>query len=101
MLAELNALVQGHAPQLLAQPGCGTVTAAIIIALSRIKTDPETRAYFARKQAERKTKLEALRCLKRHLARRIWRLLYTTQPPAAPLRVTRSPKQANTDIHLT
>jgi transposase len=119
----------------LAQPGCGTVTAAIIIgrtagakrfpsdahfarhcgtapipassgntqrhrlhrggdrqlnraihiiALSRIKTDPATRAYFDRKQAEGKTKLEALRCLKRHLARRIWRLLYTTEIPAAP-----------------
>ncbi len=41
-----------------------------IIALSRAKTDPETRAYLARKHAEGKTKLEAIRCLKRHLARR-------------------------------
>ena len=54
-----------------------------IIALSRAKTDPETRAYLARKQAEGKTKLEAIRCLKRHLARRIWRLLYTAESPAA------------------
>jgi transposase len=53
-----------------------------IIALSRAKTDPVTRVYLDHKQAEGKTKLEAIRCLKRHLARRIWHLLYTTQTPA-------------------
>ena len=135
LLAELTSLIDAHAPQLLAQPGCGTVTAAIIIghtagaqrfptdghfarhagtapipassgntqrhrlhrggdrqlnraihiiALSRARTDPETRAYLARKHAEGKTKLEAIRCLKRHLARRIWHLLYTAETPAAP-----------------
>ena len=31
LFAELTALIQTHAPQLLDQPGCGTVTAAIII----------------------------------------------------------------------
>ena len=50
-----------------------------IIALSRARTDPDTRLYLARKHAEGKTKREAIRCLKRHLARRIWRLLYTTE----------------------
>jgi transposase len=55
-----------------------------IIALSRAKDDPQTRAYLARKQAEGKTKLEAIRCLKRHLARRVWRLLYTAETPATP-----------------
>ena len=55
-----------------------------IIALARIRHDPQTRAYFERKQAEGKTKLEALRCLKRHIARRIWRLLYTAETAAAP-----------------
>jgi transposase len=55
-----------------------------IIALSRAKTDPETRVYLDRKVAEGKTKLEAIRCLKRHLARRIWRLLYTAQSAAPP-----------------
>ncbi|HEX3801228.1 MAG TPA: hypothetical protein VHV75_00150, partial [Solirubrobacteraceae bacterium] len=38
--------------------------------------DPNTRAYMDKKIAEGKSKLEAIRCLKRHLARRIWRLLY-------------------------
>jgi transposase len=51
-----------------------------IIALSRARTDPATQSYLKRKHAEGKSKLEAIRCLKRHLARRIWRLLYTTAP---------------------
>jgi transposase len=71
-----------------------------IIALSRANTDPETRAYLARKHAEGKTKLEAIRCLKRHLARRIWRLLYTIETPAPSVLINRS-KTANTELHLT
>src|SRR4051794_23595246 len=57
------------------------------LAVSKARLDPDTAAYLARKQAEGKTRREALRCLKRHLARRIWRLL---QPPAdiAPSRPT-------------
>jgi len=55
-----------------------------IIALLRARTDPETRAYLDRKHTEGKTKLEAIRCLKRHLARRIWRLLHTAEISAAP-----------------
>lgn len=133
LLAELTALVQAHAPQLLEQPSVGTVTAAVIIgrtagakrfrseacfarhagtapipassgktirhrlhrggdrqlnraihiiALGRAKLDPTTRAYLARKQAEGKTKLEAIRCLKRHVARQIWHLLDDTRPPS-------------------
>jgi transposase len=135
LLAELKTLIEAHSPQLLAERGCGPVTAAIIIghtagakrfpsdacfarhtgtapipassgntkrhrlhrggdrqlnhalhiiALSRARTDPATRAYLDRRHAEGKTKKEALRCLKRHLARRIWRLLYMTQLPASP-----------------
>jgi transposase len=53
-----------------------------IIALSRARTDPATRAYLDRRHREGKTKKEAIRCLKRHLARRIWRLLYATETPA-------------------
>jgi transposase len=49
------------------------------IALTRARCHPETRDYIARKRAEGKTGMEAMRCLKRHLARRIWHLL---QPPA-------------------
>jgi transposase len=141
LLAEVKALIEAHCPQLLAEHGCGPVTAAIIIghtagakrfptdacfarhagtapipassgntqrhrlhrggdrqlnralhiiALSRARTDPATRAYLDRRHSEGKTKREAIRCLKRHLARRIWRLLYATMPipPAPPPRPT-------------
>jgi transposase len=55
-----------------------------IIALGRVAWDPDTRAYIQRKQAEGKTKLEAIRCLKRHIARQIWHLLDNTQPHPQP-----------------
>ena len=48
------------------------------IAVTRARCHPETRYYIDRKRSEGKTTREAIRCLKRHLARRIWRLL---QPP--------------------
>src|SRR5688500_1878680 len=48
------------------------------VAVTRLRCDPETRDYIARKTAEGKTHREAIRCLKRHLARHVWRLL---QPP--------------------
>ena len=53
-------------------------TAIHRIALTRARCHPETQDYLARKRAEGKTGLEAMRCLKRHLTRRIWHLL---QPP--------------------
>jgi transposase len=52
------------------------------IAITRARWDPVTREYLARKEADGKTKKGALRALKRHLARRIWRLL--SEPPLGP-----------------
>ena len=123
---ELAVLVTDYAPQLLAERGCGTLTAAKLIGqiagIQRFATDaklartaaaapipassgrtdrhrldrggdrqlncalhrlavnkgkwcPQSAAYLARKQAEGKSRMEALRCLKRILARRIFRLL--------------------------
>src|ERR687892_764017 len=123
---ELLALVKAHRPQLLAETGCGALTAALligrtagaerfasdasfarqtgtapipcssgqrqqhrldrgggrrlnspphIIAITRARHDPATQAYLARKEAEGKGKKGALRCLKRHLARRFHHLL--------------------------
>jgi transposase len=46
-----------------------------VIAITRGRLDPGTRAYLQRKEAEGKTRIEAMRCLKRHLARRYYRLL--------------------------
>mgnify|MGYP003561659710 CR=1 FL=1 len=53
-----------------------------VIAITRARIDPETRAYMERKRSEGKTNREALRCLKRHLARQIHRLL--SMPPTNP-----------------
>lgn len=137
---EMAALVKIHRPVLLAETGCGPVTAAIlightagaqrfptdghfarlagvapipvssgrrhrhrlhrggdrqlnralhIIAITRARLDPETRAYLDRKHAEGKSTAEALRCLKRHLARRFHRLL--AAPPAHFSKPRRSP----------
>lgn len=128
---ELAVLVADRAPQLLALPGCGPMTAATIIAETagpgRFSTDaklartagvapipassgqhqrhrldrggnrklncalhriavtqgrwhPPATAYLERRQAEGKTRKEALRALKRHLARTIWNLTQTTTP---------------------
>ena len=41
----------------------------------RLRHDPDTRAYIERSTARGKTKREAVRCLKRYLARRLYRLL--------------------------
>ena len=56
------------------------------IAVTRARCHPETRAYLQRKRTEGKTTREAIRCLKRHLARRVWHVL---QPP------TQTPKSLN------
>ena len=45
------------------------------IALCRLRHDPDTRAYYQRRQDEGLTKREAIRCLKRHLARHVHRHL--------------------------
>jgi transposase len=54
------------------------------LAINKGNWDPNSAAYLARKQAEGKSRKEALRCLKRHLARRVWRLLHTPPAPTAP-----------------
>jgi transposase len=136
---ELLVLVKGHRPQLLAETGCGALTAAIligrtagaerfptdasfarqsgtapipcssgqrdrhrldrggdrqlnhalhVIAITRARYDSITQAYLARKEAEGKTKKGALRCLKRHLARRFHYLLSLPAAPPQPNRGT-------------
>jgi transposase len=60
-------------------------TAIHRVAVTRARCHPETKAYLQRKRAEGKTNREALRCLKRHLTRRIWHLLQPPDPPPAPV----------------
>jgi transposase len=50
------------------------------VAVTRGRCHPETRAYLDRKRSEGKSTKEAIRCLKRHLARRVWHLLQPPQP---------------------
>src|SRR3954470_2681134 len=57
-------------------------TAIHRVAITRMRCHPETKAYIARKRAEGKTSTEAVRCLKRHLPRRIWHLLQPPDPGA-------------------
>jgi transposase len=49
------------------------------IAVTQGRCHAPAREFLARKQAEGKSRREALRCLKRHLARRVWRLLLISE----------------------
>ncbi len=53
------------------------------ITLTRLRHDPRTRAYLDRRTAEGKTRREAIRCIKRYLAREIYTLLQPPNTPAA------------------
>ena len=69
------------------------------IATTRMRTDPATQQYVARRRAQGKKKREIIRCLKRHIAPQIYRLLTTKyqtwlrthqphQPAPSPIRQT-------------
>src|ERR687892_1077834 len=65
--------------QRLDQGGNRQINAAFHrVIVTRARCHPETRDYIARRRSEGKSTREAIRCLKRHLARPIWHLL---QPP--------------------
>jgi transposase len=53
-----------------------------MLAVIRIAHDPRTNVYLAKKRADGKTKREAIRCLKRHLVRRVYHLLH--DPTSVP-----------------
>lgn len=139
--SRIEELVLAAAPQLLAEPGVGAITAAQVIlswshpgrirseaafatlagaapipassgqvvrhrlnrggdrqlnralhtiVLSRLAHHAETRAYAARRAAEGKTAREIKRCLKRFVARRLYRLLEADAPSCAPPTTARS-----------
>jgi transposase len=54
------------------------------IALTRARIDPDTRVYLARRTADGKTTREARRCLKRIIARQIFRHLQDKPDPDRP-----------------
>ena len=51
------------------------------IALTRMRSCPRTRAYVARRTAEGKTTREIRRCLKRYIARELYRQLNRSMKP--------------------
>ena len=52
------------------------------IATTRMQNDARTQAYVTRRETEPKNRKEIIRCLKRHIAREIYRLI--TNPPPTP-----------------
>jgi transposase len=147
--AELEQLVARHAGALLELPGCGTLTAAKLVAevagverfssdaklaklagvapldassgkqqrhrlnrkgnrqlncaLHRIavvqgRTHAPARAFLARQQADGKSRREALRCLKRHLARVVFKLLRTIASRSHPERENLSPSKGERQL---
>jgi transposase len=61
------------------------------IVLSRLRWDQRTRDYLERRLAEGKTRREAIRCIKRYVAREIYNLIH---PPASSPRVTADQPEA-------
>ena len=49
--------------------------ALYVVAVCRMSRDDRTRAYVAKRTAEGKSKKEIIRCLKRYIAREIYRIL--------------------------
>ncbi len=68
------------------------------LAVTKGRLDPETAAYLARRQAEGKTRRDAIRCLKRHLARRVWHLLQPDTATTIPTS-TQTPRPRTVTIH--
>jgi len=67
--------------QRLDQGGNRQINAALHrVIVTRARCHQPTRDYIARRRAEGKSTREAIRCLRRYLARRVWRLLQAAPP---------------------
>jgi transposase len=65
----------------LDQGGNRQINAALHrVIVTRTRCHPQTRDYIERRRSEGKSTREAIRCLKRYLARRVWHLLQPTGP---------------------
>lgn len=59
-------------------------SALYTVVISRLRWDQRTRDYVERRVAEGKTRREAIRCLKRYVARELYQLIFpTNRPPTA------------------
>lgn len=87
-IAPIDASSGNSQRQRLDSGGNRQINAAIHrVIVTRARMHAPTRDYIARRCSEGKTKREAIRCLKRYLLRRVWRLL---QPPHPDLATTPS-----------
>ena len=55
--------------------------ALYVVATERMSRDERTRAYVARRTKEGKSKREIIRCLKRYIARELYKILVSTVTP--------------------
>lgn len=62
-------------------------SALYLIALSRLRWDPATKAYMQRRTAEGKTRKEVIRCIKRYIAREVYAAITADLAPPAALRL--------------
>ncbi len=58
-----------------------------VVALVRLRCDPRTRTYVARRTAEGLSKPEILRCLKRYIAREVFKILQASSRATADLAI--------------
>jgi transposase len=61
--------------------------ALYVIAICRMSRDKRTRSYVQRRTKEGKTKKEIIRCLKRYIAREVYRILTSLFPNKPPISV--------------
>ena len=59
--------------------------ALYVIAVCRMSREERTRTYVAKRTAEGKTKKEIIRCLKRYIAREVYRILASPSPNKPPI----------------
>ena len=85
-VAPLQASSGQHTRHRLSRYGDRQLNRAIhTIAITRARDCPKTRAYIAKRISQGKTTREARRCLKRYIARHLYRLLQNPPPtPAEP-----------------
>jgi transposase len=75
--------------------------ALYIVAVVRLACDPRTQAYVTRRTAEGLSKAEILRCLKRYLAREIYRVLVARPSPASALTAPDEPDAKPSQVSST
>jgi transposase len=69
----------------LDQGGNRQINAALHrVIVTRARCHPQTRDYIERRRSQGKSTREAIRCLKRSLTRRVWRLLQPPHPTRTP-----------------